>query len=321
MQRGRSPFAGRLGEEIGSEALTLADDGRDPDGLGSRPFDGEGTPRGRTALIEGGKLANYLHDSYTARREGNGARSTGNASRAGYRSPPVGQPLEPRRRAGERELRRAARRGGRRRLRHRRRRPALRRQPRLRDASRSAPPGILIVRRQLAKPADGVHDRLRPGLDALRGQRRRRGAALGPVRRLGADAAAADRRDGGRGRLMTPDPPRSVDLPSAFELQRRLEAERRGVPFLLYRAEGEERIADLDPERERLTLGRGREVELLLDDPEVSRVHAELQRTGGEWTVLDDDLSHNGTFVNGERVSGRRRLRDGDQLLVGRRRR
>jgi len=116
---------------------------------------------------------------------------------------------------------------------------------------------------------------------------------------------------------MTPDPPRSVDLPSASELQRRLEAERRGVPFLLYRAEGEERIADLDPGRDRVTVGRGREVELLLDDPEVSRVHAELQRTGGEWTVLDDDLSHNGTFVNGERISGRRRLRDGDQLLVG----
>jgi PmbA protein len=88
VQRGRSPFAERLGEETGSGALSLADDGRDPEGLGSSPFDDEGTPRGTTPLIESGTLANYLHDSYTARREGGDTRSTGNASRAGYRSPP-----------------------------------------------------------------------------------------------------------------------------------------------------------------------------------------------------------------------------------------
>ncbi|MGI8461172.1 MAG: metallopeptidase TldD-related protein, partial [Solirubrobacterales bacterium] len=88
VQRGRSPFAGRLGEEIGSSALTLADDGLDPEGLGTSPFDAEGTPRRRTPLINQGQLTNYLHDSYTARREGGDARSTGNASRAGYRSAP-----------------------------------------------------------------------------------------------------------------------------------------------------------------------------------------------------------------------------------------
>jgi PmbA protein len=88
VQRGRSPFADRLGDEIGSGALTLADDGHDPAGLNSAPFDGEGTPSGRTPLIEGGTLRAYLHDSYTARRHGNGQVSTANASRAGYRSPP-----------------------------------------------------------------------------------------------------------------------------------------------------------------------------------------------------------------------------------------
>ena len=88
VQRGRSPFAGMLGEEIGSAALTLADDGTDPAGLNSAPFDGEGTPSGRTALIEAGRLAAYLHDSYTARREGAGACSTANGGRSGYRSPP-----------------------------------------------------------------------------------------------------------------------------------------------------------------------------------------------------------------------------------------
>lgn len=88
VQRGRSPFAGRLGESIGSAALTVADDGREREGLASAPFDAEGVPRGRTALIDAGVLGAYLHDSYTARREGNGAASTGNAARSGYRSAP-----------------------------------------------------------------------------------------------------------------------------------------------------------------------------------------------------------------------------------------
>jgi len=58
------------------------------DGPASAPFDGEGTPRRRTPLVETGRLTTYLHDSYTARRAGNGQASTGNASRAGYRSAP-----------------------------------------------------------------------------------------------------------------------------------------------------------------------------------------------------------------------------------------
>ncbi|HMA28188.1 MAG: TldD/PmbA family protein [Solirubrobacterales bacterium] len=86
VQRGRSPFADRLGEELASPAYVLADDGLDPGGLASAPFDGEGTPRQRTPLIGDGKLLAYLHDCYTARR--GGARSTGNASRSSYRTPP-----------------------------------------------------------------------------------------------------------------------------------------------------------------------------------------------------------------------------------------
>jgi PmbA protein len=87
VQRGRSPFAGRLGEELAGEALALHDDGRDPDGLASAPFDGEGVPRRRTALIEDGRLRAFLYDTYTANRAGSVA-STGNASRPGYRSQP-----------------------------------------------------------------------------------------------------------------------------------------------------------------------------------------------------------------------------------------
>jgi PmbA protein len=86
VQRGRSPFAGRLGEELASSSLVLHDDGRDPDGPASAPFDGEGVPRRRLALIEGGRLSAYLYDTYTANREG--GDSTGSASRHGYRSQP-----------------------------------------------------------------------------------------------------------------------------------------------------------------------------------------------------------------------------------------
>ena len=52
-------------------------------------------------------------------------------------------------------------------------------------------------------------------------------------------------------------------------------------------------------------------------DAEVSGLHAELRRFGEEWTVADDGLSRNGTFLNGERIVGRQRLRPGDRLLVG----
>ena len=52
-------------------------------------------------------------------------------------------------------------------------------------------------------------------------------------------------------------------------------------------------------------------------DSEVSRLHAQLEPVGRDWIVVDDGLSRNGTFVNGERVNGRRRLRDGDRLVFG----
>ena len=90
VQRGRSPFADRLGDELASKALVLVDDGIDPGGLASAPFDGEGTPRGSTPLLRDGKLLAYLHDAYTARR--GDATSTGNASRGSYRTPPSVSP-------------------------------------------------------------------------------------------------------------------------------------------------------------------------------------------------------------------------------------
>ncbi len=86
VQRGRSPLAGRVGEEVAGEAFVLHDDGLDPAGFASAPIDGEGLPRRRTALIEEGRLQTYLYDTYTARR--GGAEPTASAGRSGYRSQP-----------------------------------------------------------------------------------------------------------------------------------------------------------------------------------------------------------------------------------------
>jgi pSer/pThr/pTyr-binding forkhead associated (FHA) protein len=67
-----------------------------------------------------------------------------------------------------------------------------------------------------------------------------------------------------------------------------------------------------------LTLGRRPESDVSLSwDSEVSRLHAQFEPVGADWTVVDDGLSRNGTYVNGERVNGRRRLRDGDRLVFG----
>jgi PmbA protein len=88
VQKGRSPFAGRLEETLGSSLVTLADDGLAPGGMATNPFDGEGVPRQRTALIENGVLRAYLQSSYTARKAGGGTVSTGNAERGSYRATP-----------------------------------------------------------------------------------------------------------------------------------------------------------------------------------------------------------------------------------------
>ena len=64
------------------------------------------------------------------------------------------------------------------------------------------------------------------------------------------------------------------------------------------------------------TVGRGEGVDVHLDDPSVSRLHAELVRRGPHVYVTDLGLSSNGTRVNGRPV-GRRVLSDGDVLSFG----
>jgi pSer/pThr/pTyr-binding forkhead associated (FHA) protein len=89
--------------------------------------------------------------------------------------------------------------------------------------------------------------------------------------------------------------------------------------FLVYRDESNhQRTFALDPVEERVRIGRGPAADLRLSwDREVSRIHAEVERLGRGWALVDDGLSANGTFVNGERMLGRRRLASGDELRMG----
>jgi pSer/pThr/pTyr-binding forkhead associated (FHA) protein len=107
---------------------------------------------------------------------------------------------------------------------------------------------------------------------------------------------------------------------SPTELAERVHIERRGVPFIVYLdGDGRQQLVDLGERAQALSVGRGETNDIALPwDTEVSRVHAMLEPVGGEWTLVDDGLSRNGSFVNGERVRSRRRLADGDLLGIGR---
>jgi hypothetical protein len=104
------------------------------------------------------------------------------------------------------------------------------------------------------------------------------------------------------------------------ELKEQIEAEREGRPFLVYRdAEGAQRILIVEAGRDELWIGRADSADVELGwDREVSNLHAQLEFVGTECTLVDDGLSTNGSFVNEERVSGRRRLNDGDIVRAGR---
>ncbi len=115
------------------------------------------------------------------------------------------------------------------------------------------------------------------------------------------------------------DTPLGRHAATPAELKDRLAAERAGDPFLVWRRDsGGQQLFALHPGLRRVTIGRGPANDIALSwDTEVSRVHAELERLGGEWTLVDDGLSRNGTWVNGARVAGRHRLRDGDVVQTG----
>ena len=85
--KGRSFFAGRVGEEVASRAVTLADDPTDPRAYGAAAFDAEGLACRRNVLIDSGALEGFVYDSVSARRAG--TVSTGSAVRGGYAGTPA----------------------------------------------------------------------------------------------------------------------------------------------------------------------------------------------------------------------------------------
>ena len=86
VQRGRSLFADRVGEEVAVADISLVDDGTNPAAFTASTIDGEGLATRAVPLIEQGVLQGFLHNSYTARR--GGTSSTGSAARAGFKSAP-----------------------------------------------------------------------------------------------------------------------------------------------------------------------------------------------------------------------------------------
>jgi PmbA protein len=84
LYKGASFLVGKLGTQIAANLVTVLDDGTIPGALGSRPFDAEGMPIKRKAVVEQGRLQSYLLDTYSGKKLG--MASTGNASRS------VGEP-------------------------------------------------------------------------------------------------------------------------------------------------------------------------------------------------------------------------------------
>jgi PmbA protein len=86
--KGRSLFADRLGDEVAAAGLTLVDDATNPLAYSSSETDGEGLASRRNVLIDGGRLQQFVHNAYTARRAG--TVSTANAVRGFSSTPSVG---------------------------------------------------------------------------------------------------------------------------------------------------------------------------------------------------------------------------------------
>jgi hypothetical protein len=98
----------------------------------------------------------------------------------------------------------------------------------------------------------------------------------------------------------------------------RIEAERRGTAFVVFHdGSGKQHVVSLEDARSPITIGRRPDNDVALTwDHEVSRRHAHLLREEEGWTLVDDE-SRNGSYLNGERVTQRGPLRDGDVLRFG----
>ncbi len=104
----------------------------------------------------------------------------------------------------------------------------------------------------------------------------------------------------------------------AADLKARIEAERTGQAFVYWKdVDARQQILLLEPDAERVTVGRRGDQDIVLDwDKQVSRAHALLEKRGGDWTLIDE-LSQNGTYVNGDRINRRVRLEHKDVMCFG----
>ena len=113
----------------------------------------------------------------------------------------------------------------------------------------------------------------------------------------------------------TEHPPPTSD---AADLKARIEAERTGQAFVYYKdADARQHVLLLDPDADRISIGRRGDQDIVLNwDKQVSRAHALLEKLGGDWTLIDE-LSQNGSYVNGDKIHKRQRLGHKDVMCFG----
>jgi len=117
-------------------------------------------------------------------------------------------------------------------------------------------------------------------------------------------------------RILAQDP--SLDAPAGPSPATAATGPGQGPVLTWAGPDGQERALTLEGGGGRVCIGRLRGSDVLLDwDESVSRAHAEIVRFAGGWHVVDDGMSSNGTWVNGDRVPARRLLADGDAIRVG----
>ena len=104
----------------------------------------------------------------------------------------------------------------------------------------------------------------------------------------------------------------------AADLKARIEAERTGQAFVYWKdVDARQQILLLDADTDRVTVGRRGDQDIVLDwDKQVSRAHALLEKRGGDWTLIDE-LSQNGSYLNGDRINRRVRLDHKDVMCFG----
>ncbi len=87
VQKGLSVYAGKQGQQVAADTVTVIDDGTIPGKFGTMVFDDEGFPTQKTVLIENGVLQGYMYDYLTARRDD--TCSTGNGRRESFEDKPI----------------------------------------------------------------------------------------------------------------------------------------------------------------------------------------------------------------------------------------